>query len=108
MAFTLICRVDELDVGEALRIDKGAEPVALFNIDGEFFALQDTCTHGNWSLADGYVEGGRVECSLHMAQFCVRTGKACAPPATVPAKVFPVRVDDGQVFVDLEAGAVAA
>lgn len=108
MAFTHICSTSQLSDGEALRIEQGKEPVALFKVDGEFFAIQDTCTHGNWSLADGYLDGDIVECALHMAQFCVRTGKVCAPPATVPAKVFPVRVDGDEVFVDLEAGNLAA
>jgi biphenyl 2,3-dioxygenase ferredoxin subunit len=106
MAFTRICRIDELGAGEALRIDQGDEPVALFNVDGDFHAIQDTCTHGEWSLAEGYIEGHVVECALHMAKFCVRTGKVCAPPATAPVKVFPVRVEGNEVFVDLAAGAI--
>lgn len=108
MTFKRICRVDELGIGEALRIDQGDEPVAVFNVDGEFLAIQDTCSHGEWSLADGYLDGDVVECSLHMAKFCLRTGKVCAPPATVPVKVFPVRVEGDEVFVDLSAGVIAA
>lgn len=106
MALTRICRIDELGPGEALRINQGEEPVALFNVNGEFHAIQDTCTHGEWSLAEGYLEGDVVECALHMAKFCVRTGKVCALPATLPVKVFPVRVEGDEVFVDLTAGAI--
>ena len=106
MAFTRICRIDELGAGEALRIDQGEEPIALFNVDGEFHAIQDTCSHEEWSLAEGYLEGDVVVCALHMAKFCVRTGKVCAPPATEAVKVFPVRVEGNEVFVDLAAGAI--
>lgn len=107
MAFTRVCGVGELDIGEALRIEQGNEPVALFNVDGTFRAVQDTCSHGQWSLADGYLEGDTIECSLHMAKFCLRTGKVCTPPATIPLKVFPVRVEGDDVLVDLAAGALA-
>lgn len=106
MTLIRICHVDELAVGDALRIDIEDEPVALFNVDGTFYAIQDTCSHGNWSLAEGYLEGDMIECSLHMAKFCVRTGKVCAAPATKPLKVFPVRIEGDEVYVDLSAGAI--
>lgn len=105
MTFVRICGVEELGIGEALRIDQGDEPVALFNVDGAFHAVQDTCSHGEWSLAEGYLEGDMIECALHMAKFCLRTGKVCSAPATIPLKVFPVRVDGDDVLVDLSAGA---
>lgn len=107
MAFTHICMTSDIAVGEGLRIEHD-EPVALFNVDGTFLAVQDKCTHGDWSLADGYVDGDVVECTLHMAKFCLRTGKVCAPPATQPLKLYPVRIEGNNVLVDLSAGAVAA
>ena len=76
------------------------------NVDGEFFAVQDTCTHGNWALSDGYLDGGVVECTLHFGKFCVRTGKVKALPACKPIKVFPIKVEGGDVHVDLDAGEV--
>src|SRR3546814_14225111 len=66
------------------------------NVDGEFFAVQDTCTHGNWALSDGYLDGGVVECTLHFGKFCVRTGKVKALPACKPLKVFHIKVEGGE------------
>lgn len=82
MAFTKACSVDEVPPGEALQVSHDEQKVAIFNVDGEFFATQDQCTHGEWSLSEGgYLDGDVVECSLHMGKFCVRTGKVKSPPA---------------------------
>lgn len=75
MAWTYIMRQSDLPPGEMQRHEGGPEPVMVCNVDGEFFAVQDTCTHGNWALSDGYLDGGVVECTLHFGKFCVRTGK---------------------------------
>jgi nitrite reductase/ring-hydroxylating ferredoxin subunit len=95
-------------MGSGMCIEEGPEPVGLFNVDGEYFAIDDTCTHGEWSLCDGYLDGDVVECALHMARFSVRTGAVLAPPADTPVKVYPVKIEDGQVLVDLAAGHYAA
>lgn len=108
MAFRKICIASELPLGQGRQIDDGPEPVALFNVDGEFFAIDDTCTHGKWSLCDGYLDGHEIECTLHMAKFCVRTGAVLAPPAVTPVKVYPVKVDGTEILVDLDAGRYAA
>jgi nitrite reductase/ring-hydroxylating ferredoxin subunit len=76
-------------------------PVAVFNLDGEFRAIDDTCTHAESSLAEGYVEDGAVECILHFARFCIRTGAALSAPAVDPVRTYPVKVEDGVVLVDL-------
>ena len=54
----------------------------MFNVDGEYYAIDDTCTHDKYSLADGYIDDDVVECALHMAKFSIRTGKALSLPAT--------------------------
>ncbi|WP_426026170.1 non-heme iron oxygenase ferredoxin subunit [Brevundimonas sp. TSRC1-1] len=107
MAWTNIMRRSDLQPGDMHRHEGGPEPVLLCNVDGEFFAVQDTCTHGEWALSDGYLEGGVVECSLHFAKFCVRTGKVKALPAGKALRVFPVKVEDDFVLVDLDFGETA-
>lgn len=102
MTFTRICDASALPPGEALRIDSSPIPVALFNVGGIFFATQDRCPHGDWSLAEGFLEGDVVECPLHAAKFCVRDGAVLAPPATTPLLVFAVKQDADAVYVDLE------
>ncbi|EEX41713.1 bifunctional 3-phenylpropionate/cinnamic acid dioxygenase ferredoxin subunit [Vibrio sp. Vb2880] len=95
------CLVDDLPEGEALRID--ANPViALFHVGGEFFAMNDRCSHGNASMSEGYVEeDATVECPLHAASFCLKTGKALCLPATDAIATYPVSVEGDTVYVDL-------
>jgi nitrite reductase/ring-hydroxylating ferredoxin subunit len=108
MSFVEVCPVSALPPGQCKKIEHGDRPVAVFNVDGEFYAVDDTCTHGNWSLSEGYIDGGIIECSLHSAQFCIRTGKVLAAPAYQPLKVYPVKVENDVVFVDPEGGAYSA
>lgn len=98
-----VCAVSELTSGEAKRID--SEPaVSVFNVGGEFFALADLCTHGDASMADGYIEDDcTVECPLHAARFCLRTGKALSQPAYIDLATYPVSIEDGEVYVTVEA-----
>lgn len=97
------CRVEELIDGGAMQLE--ADPsVALFRVDGEFYATADTCTHEEWSLGDdGEVEGYEVICALHTARFDIRTGEATGFPATVPLATYPVVITDGEVWVDKDA-----
>lgn len=107
MAFVKVCAAGDVPLDQGLRLDQGPEPIAVFNLDGEFFAISDTCTHSDWSLAEGYIEDGQVECTLHMARFCIRTGKVTSPPATRPVKRYPVQLEGGDVLIDLDAGTYA-
>ena len=101
MAWNKVCRTDEIADGAARQI-KGDNPIAVFHVGNEFFATDDTCTHAKFSLADGYVEGAEVVCALHEARFCLRTGRALSPPAIVPLRTYPVRIEGGDVFIELE------
>lgn len=92
--------MDDVREGKGFRVEVDP-PVAIFKVDSEFFAIEDTCTHADFSLSEGYVEDGIVECPLHMAKFCVRTGGVVCSPATEPVKTFAVRVDNGAVLVKL-------
>ncbi|SQI43706.1 Digoxigenin ferredoxin subunit [Leminorella richardii] len=100
-----VCLVGALPEGEALRLD--TEPaIALFHVAGEYYAIDDRCSHGNASMSEGYIEdNATVECPLHAASFCLKTGKALCMPATVPLQTYPVSVIEGSVFIDLPEGA---
>lgn len=105
MEFTRVCSLRDILDGEALKVESRGIAVAIFNVNGELFATQDHCTHGNWSLSEGgYLDGDIVECSLHQGKFCVRTGKVKAAPPCDPLKVFPIRVDGNDVLVEFSAG----
>ncbi|MEU1168634.1 bifunctional 3-phenylpropionate/cinnamic acid dioxygenase ferredoxin subunit, partial [Streptomyces sp. NPDC005921] len=80
------CRLADLPRGEAHRLDI-EPPVSVFHTDdGELFAIDDTCTHQDASLADGWLEGCEVECPLHASRFDLRTGAVDAPPAKLPVR----------------------
>ncbi|MFC0432861.1 bifunctional 3-phenylpropionate/cinnamic acid dioxygenase ferredoxin subunit [Kutzneria buriramensis] len=95
-----VCRVDQLPPGEAVRVAAVDPPIAVFHTeDGEFYAVDDTCTHQDASLADGWLEGCTVECPLHASCFDLRTGRPSGPPATTPIRTYPVVVEDGVIRV---------
>jgi 3-phenylpropionate/trans-cinnamate dioxygenase ferredoxin subunit len=93
-----VCTVDELPEGESRRLDT-SPPIAVFHSDGSFYAVDDTCTHQEASLADGYLEGCAVECPLHAASFDLRTGEPSGLPATRPLRTHAIVVDAGVIFV---------
>jgi 3-phenylpropionate/trans-cinnamate dioxygenase ferredoxin component len=103
----LVGSLDDIPLGEAVRVDAEV-PIAVFNVDGELFAIDDTCTHQDASLADGWVEGCAVECPLHAACFDLRTGMPSGPPAKLPVRTHEVVVDAGVVYVRVTESVEAA
>ncbi|MFF8844354.1 bifunctional 3-phenylpropionate/cinnamic acid dioxygenase ferredoxin subunit [Streptomyces sp. NPDC015127] len=96
-----VCRLADLPPGEAFRLESDP-PVAVFHTeDGEVYAIDDTCTHQDASLADGWLEGCEVECPLHASKFDLRTGGVDAPPARLPVRTHRVVVEDGMICVEL-------
>ena len=95
-----VCVVADLPSGEATTLDIDP-PIAVVNADGSFYAIDDTCTHETYSLADGYIEGTQVECALHFARFDLRTGDALCLPARLGVRTYPVKAEDGHIFVDV-------
>ena len=100
-----VCRIEDLPPGESLRVTEGvAAPVALFNADGTVYAVDDTCTHQDASLADGWLEGCFVECPLHASSFDLRTGRPSCLPAKLSLKTHQVTVADGFVLLHVTVG----
>ncbi|GAB2976589.1 bifunctional 3-phenylpropionate/cinnamic acid dioxygenase ferredoxin subunit [Amycolatopsis acidiphila] len=97
-----VCALQDLPPGEAIRVDADV-PIAVFNADGTFYAIDDTCTHQDASLADGWLEGCQVECPLHASCFDLRTGRPSGPPAKVPVRTHEVVVHDGHIYVQVAA-----
>ncbi len=95
----LLCKTTDLAPGEVRRIEHVDTPaIAVYNVDGEFFATDDNCTHGLASLAEGMLEGHTIECNSHFGCFDVRTGKATAAPCSIDLKSYKVEVRDGSVY----------
>jgi 3-phenylpropionate/trans-cinnamate dioxygenase ferredoxin subunit len=98
--FVRVCRLDELPVVGAAAADIYGQVLAIVRTeDGELYAVDDTCSHANVSLSEGELEGHTLECWLHGSRFDVRTGEPSGPPATAPIDVYPVKVENGEVFV---------
>ena len=97
--WTDVAAAAEFEPGEYRVIDIDDVAIAVFNLDGDFFAIEDVCTHDFGTLTGGFVEDGRIMCPRHGARFDIRTGEALTPPAYEPVTTFPVRVHDGVVQV---------
>ncbi len=93
-----VCATSELLPGEFQVAFDGDTAIAVFNIDGELYAIEDVCTHDGGELAGGPIEGFEVECPRHGAKFDVRTGEALCAPAYLPTAKFPVAVDADAVW----------
>ena len=102
-----VCHVDALADGAAVRVQADV-PVAVFRAEGELYAVDDTCTHQDASLVDGYLEGCWVECPLHASTFDLRTGKPQGPPAKRALRTHVVTVLDGMIYVLPSAAPVAS
>jgi 3-phenylpropionate/trans-cinnamate dioxygenase ferredoxin subunit len=99
MALQRVCSKSELVPGSVKRLDE--PPVAVFNVDGSYFAISDVCTHEWARLSDGELEGETVICPLHGACFSLSTGEALSLPATEPVEIFAVVLQGDDIYVDV-------
>lgn len=98
-----IAAVASFPPGSRRTLDLEGMPVAIFNVDGHYFAIADTCTHEAETLSDGLLDGHEIVCPRHGARFSLVTGAALSPPAFEPVATFPVRVEDGIVQLGTSA-----
>lgn len=99
--FLKVARTNELESGQARLVEVGGKQIALFNIDGEFFALDNTCTHRGGPLAEGEISGHEVTCPWHGGTFDVRTGEVVGPPAPQAVARYNVRVSGTDIEVEV-------
>jgi len=97
-----VAEVSELSPGNRKIINTPYCEIAVFNLDGEFYAIEDVCTHDGGELASGLCEGDQIICPRHGARFCIRNGQALTPPAYENIDTFPVIVENGMVKVDID------
>lgn len=96
-----ICAESDIELASAVRVVIDDTPIALVRDSvGDIHAIGDTCTHGDISLAEGFVEDDTLECWAHGSKFSLLTGKPLTLPAYEPVPVFAVSVIDGDVFID--------
>jgi nitrite reductase/ring-hydroxylating ferredoxin subunit len=96
-----LCQAADVADGTALKVETEGLILAVFNVEGEYYVLDDTCTHGPGSLSEGYIEGDVVECNFHNGQFNIRTGEVVLPPCMIPMKTYPTTVEDGKVYIEV-------
>ena len=97
-----VCDISDLSVDKGYRVTSVSPPLAVFlTPDGAVHVLDDTCTHQDAALSQGWVDGCVVECPLHMSRFDLRTGAVDAPPAALPVRVHAAEVVNGEVWVTL-------
>lgn len=96
-----LCSTDDVDFGCAMRVEAGDLTLAVFNIEGVFYVIDDSCTHGPGSLSEGYVDGHTIECDFHNGVFDIRTGEVVSPPCFVPVRSYRVTVEGGDVLIEV-------
>jgi len=94
-----VTETNKLAVGEHLVVDIDGVEVAIFNLDGEFYAIEDLCTHDGAEVASGLVEGDQIICPRHGARFCIKTGAVKSPPAYEDLYKFPLRIENDVIQV---------
>lgn len=92
-----VCATGDVAPNSVKKFEIDGHGIAIYNIDGAFYASDDTCTHGLSSLSEGELDGDIIECSLHFGAFHVPTGKPAGSPCSVPLKVYRVEVVDDAV-----------
>jgi 3-phenylpropionate/trans-cinnamate dioxygenase ferredoxin subunit len=100
-----LCAAADVDEGDILKIDDVpgfTAPLAVVHSGGTYYCIDDTCSHQDASLSDGWVDEGCVECPLHESRFDLCSGKPDIPPAREPIRTYPVEVVDGIVYLRRE------
>ena len=94
-----VCAENSLADGENIIIDVDGTEVAVFRIAGQFYAIEDVCTHDGAEIASGQLDGDEIICPRHGARFCVKTGEVKCAPAYENVEVFPIQIENGKVQV---------
>ena len=103
MAKTIkIAQTSELSPGTGKVVQTEGRSIALFNVEGAFYAIENTCTHRGGPLGEGELKGDTVECPWHGAHFNVKTGTVTGPPAPTGVRSFPITVTGNDVFVEVD------
>lgn len=103
MQYIRVAAVEDIRPGKMKCVQVNGQRILVANVDGTFYATDDTCTHEDASLSTGHLHGEWVKCPLHGSRFNLRTGEAMEEPADIDLMTYPVRVDGNDVYVALTA-----
>jgi nitrite reductase/ring-hydroxylating ferredoxin subunit len=96
-----LCSTSDVEIGTAIKVEKGDLILAVFNLDNAFYVIDDTCTHGPGSLSEGYITDDIVECDFHNGAFNIKTGEVAAPPCMIPIKTYKTVVEGNKVYIEV-------
>ena len=102
--FIRALKADDLPPGRMACVEVHGRRVLIANVDGVFYAADDTCTHEDASLSSGSLDGELVKCPLHGSRFSLRTGEPMEDPAEDPLRCYAVKVENGVVLVEFPRG----
>ncbi len=94
-----VCAESALANGENIITDVDGTEVAIFKIDGDFYAIEDVCSHDGAEIASGELVGDEIICPRHGARFCVKTGEVKCAPAYENIDTFPIQIEQGRVQI---------
>lgn len=97
-----VAEVGELTPGDKKQIDLDGLEVALFNVNGEYYVIEDVCTHDGAPLCHGRFSGEEVTCPRHGARFNVKTGAAMCMPAVEPVETYAVKIDGSNILIEVD------
>ena len=101
-AFVTAAQVSQIPLGQFKPVEVAGKRLLICHTESGFYAVDDTCTHDDGPLAEGWLDGNAIECPRHGARFDVTTGKVLCLPAAVPIRSYPVQVDGDAITVNLE------
>lgn len=99
--FVTVGKLSDVPPGERLVAQIGRNWVVAFNVGGTIYALEDQCSHEEYPLSDGFLDGTELECAKHGARFDLTTGKNLTPPALVPVRYYEVRIEGDDIQVKI-------
>ena len=94
-----VTATEDIPEDDVIGVDIAGKSIALYRVEGEVFATDNLCTHGNARLCDGFLEGHEIECPLHQGKFDIRNGKAMCAPLTEDVKTYPIKIEGDRIFV---------
>ena len=100
--WTHAAAASDVPEGDVIGVSVAGRDIALYGVDGDVYATDNTCTHGQARLCDGFLEGHEIECPLHQGKFDVRSGKPTCAPVTQDIRTYPVRIEAGRVYLALD------
>lgn len=100
-AFVKVAEVSDIPPGTAQCIEVDDIRIAVCNVNGEFYAIDDTCTHDDASLSEGGIDGDEIICPMHEARFNIKTGEVLCPPAFENVNAYPVRIQGADIEIQV-------